>query len=263
MPKLALLLIGMLAAMSMPANAASPDAVKELAPSGRLRAAINFGNPVLAQKDPATGEAKGVSVALARELGRQLGVPADLVPFTEAGQVADAATRDGWDVAFLAIDPVRGAAIDFTASYVIIEGTYAVPTASPLRNAAEIDRTGVRVGVAKDSAYDLYLTRTLKQAEIVRGANTAASIALFEQGQADALAGVKQPLQAYVRAHPEARLVEGRFMEIEQAMCVPKGRPAGYRFVRDFIETTKASGFVAEALADSGRGDVTVAPAAP
>ena len=140
-----------------------PSGVRsELAPSGKLRAAINFGNPVLAQKDPATGEPSGVSVDLARELGRRLGVPVELVTFDAAGKVFDALKTGAWDVAFLAIDPARASEIAFTAPYVVIEGTYLVPADSPLRTIGDVDREGVRVAVGNKSAYDLYLTRTLK-----------------------------------------------------------------------------------------------------
>jgi polar amino acid transport system substrate-binding protein len=245
------------------AGAAPSDAAKDLAPSGRLRAAINFGNPVLAQRDPATGEARGVSVALARELGRQLDVPVDLVPFTEAGQVFAAAKAGAWDIAFLAIDPVRAADIDFTAAYVVIEGVYAVPAASPLQRIEDIDRDGIRIGVTKGSAYDLFLARTLKQAQIVRAANSAEAVDLLPQGTVDALAGVKQPLVDYAATHPEMRVIPGRFMEIDQAMGVPKGREAGRRFLAGFVEAMKSSGFVAKALAASGQADVAVAPPAP
>src|SRR4051794_621686 len=146
----------------------SQAAARELAPSGTLRAAINFGNTVLAQKDPATGEPRGVSTELARELARRLGVPIEFVAFDAAGKVFDAIKAKTWDVAFLAIDPVRAAEIDFTGPYVVIEGAYAVPQDSPLRTVADVDRAGVRVAVARASAYELYLTRALKHATLVR-----------------------------------------------------------------------------------------------
>jgi polar amino acid transport system substrate-binding protein len=254
---------GAVLALSVAANAAPTDAAKELAPTGRLRAAINFGNPVLAQKQPTTGEPGGVSVALAQELGRRLGLPVDLIPFAEAGQVTAAAKDGKWDIAFLAIDPVRAAGIDFTAPYVLIEGTYAVPSGSPLQRIEDADADGVRVGVAAGSAYDLFLGRKLTQARIVRAANTAASVDLLLRGDVDALAGVRQPLAALVAAHPELRLIPGRFMEIDQAMGTPKGRETGLRFLNSFVEEMKASGFVAAALATSGQRDVPVAPPAP
>jgi len=243
------------------AGTAPPEVARELAPTGKLRAAINFGNPVLAQKDPATGEARGVSVDLARELGRRLDVPVELVTFDAAGKVFDA--RGAWDVAFLAIEPARAAEIAFTAPYVVIEGTYLVPVGSPLRAIEDVDREGVRIAVGNKSAYDLYLTRTLKRAQIVRAPTSPAAVELFVRERLDAAAGVKQPLVQYARSHPEVRVVDGRFMAIQQAIGTPRGRERGARYLREFVEEMKASGFVAAGLARSGQADATVAPAAP
>jgi polar amino acid transport system substrate-binding protein len=238
----------------------STPAVKELAPSGKLRAAINFGNPVLAQRGP-NGEPRGVSAALARELAKRLNVPVDFVTFDEAGKVAEAASQDRWDVAFLAIDPKRAATIDFTPAYVLIEGTYLTRTNSPLQKVEDVDKDGIRVAVAENSAYDLYLTRNLKHAQLVRGVNSAAAVSDFEQGKVDVLAGVRQPLDTYARSHPGTRVMEGRYMSIQQAMCSPRGREAAARYLQGFIEEMKESGFVAKALAESGQS-ATVAPAA-
>jgi len=231
-----------------------------LAPSGTLRAAINLGNPVLAQRSSSGGEPRGVSAELARALAQRLGVPVRFVIFDEAGQVAAAATKDTWDVAFLAIDPVRAATIAYTAPYVLIEGVYAVPAASPLDSVAAVDRPGVRICVAEHSAYDLYLTRALKQAELVRLTNGAKSEAEFLAGNCEAIAGVKQPVQGLVQAHPGLRLLPGRFMAIQQAMAVPKAHEAGLGLVRAFVEEAKASGLVRKALDASGQRDAEVAP---
>jgi polar amino acid transport system substrate-binding protein len=242
---------------------APPEVVKDLAPTGRLRAAINFGNPVLAQRDPSTGTPRGVSVDLARELGRRLNVPVDLVTFDAAGKVFDALGTNAWDVAFLAIEPARAAQIAFTAPYVVIEGTYLVPANSPLRSIEDVDRDGVRIAVGNKSAYDLYLSRTLKRARIVRAPTSPAAIELFMTDRLEAAAGVKQPLVAFARSHPNVRVMDGRFMAIEQAMGTPKGRDAGARYLREFVEEMKASGFVAAGLARSGQGDAAIAPPAP
>ncbi len=239
-----------------------PEATKALAPTGKLHAAINFGNPVLAQKDPTTGAPGGVSVDLARELGRRLGVPVELVTFDAAGKVFDALGSGAWDVAFLAIEPVRAAQISFTAPYVHIEGTYLVRTDSPLRAIGDFDRDGVRIAVGNKSAYDLYLSRTLKRAQLVRAPTAPASIELFVKERLDFVAGVKQPLVHYAAANPGYRVIEGRFMLIEQAMGTPQGRAAGARYLREFVEEMKASGFVARALERSGQRDATVAPPA-
>ena len=237
----------------------SPDVVKDLAPTGKLRVSINLGNIVLAQQDPATGALGGVTVELARELGRRLDRAVDLVPFDGAGKAFEALKAGALDVVFLAIEPVRANEIDFTAPYVLIEGVYMVPKESPLKSVADVDRKGVRIGVNKGSAYDLFLTRTLKSAELVRGEN---GVELFVQQKLDAAGGVKQPLVAYAQAHPEVRIMDGRFMEIQQAMGTPKGRAAGAGYLRGFIEEMKASGFVADALKRSRQFDAAVAPPA-
>src|SRR5215470_290565 len=212
------------------------DVARELAPAGRLRAAINLGNPVLAQRDAAAGEPRGVSVDLARELGRRLALPVELVVYDAAGKVADAARTDAWDVAFLAIDPARASDIDFTAPYVVIEGTYAVPADSALRTIDDVDREGVRVAVGNKSAYDLYLTRTLKRATLVRAETSPEAIEMFLKDRLEAVAGVKQPLVRLAERNPGVRVMQGRFMQIEQAMGTPKGRGGGATYLRNFVE---------------------------
>jgi polar amino acid transport system substrate-binding protein len=239
-----------------------PGARSDLAPTGKLRAAINFGNPVLAQKDPASGEPRGVSVDMARELGRRLGVPVELITYDAAGKVFDALKTGAWDVAFLAIDPARATGIAFTAPYVVIEGTYLVPADSPLRTIQDVDRDGVRVAVGNKSAYDLYLTRTLKRAQLVRVPTSPEAIDVFLKDKLEVAAGVKQPLVQFAKTHPNVRVMDGRFMVIEQAMGTPKGREAGLLYLREFVEEMKASGFVARGLEKSGQGDATVAPRA-
>jgi polar amino acid transport system substrate-binding protein len=241
----------------------SADVVKDLAPTGKLRAAINLGNMVLAQKDAASGELGGVTVDLARELGRRLAVPVELVPFDAAGKVFEALKSGAWDIAFLAIEPVRAAEISFTAPYVIIEGVYMVPSDSTLRAVADVDREGVRIAVNKGSAYDLYLTRTLKHATLVRGES---GTDLLLNDKLEAAAGVKQPLVEFAKTNPKLRIMPGRFMEIRQAMGTPRvrlaGREAVPRYLHAFVEEMKASGFVAKALARSHQPDAAVAPPA-
>ena len=201
---------------------AAPDVVKDLAPTGKLRVAINFGNIVLAQKDPATGAPRGVTAELAQELGKRLGVPVEFHGFDGAGKVFEAVKAGGIDILFLAIEPVRAAEIAFTAPYVLIEGVYMVPKTSPLKAVTDVDRGGVRIGVNKGSAYDLFLTRTLKHANLVRGED---GVALFKQAGLEATAGVKQPIMLYAASDPQVRVLPGRFMEIRQAMGTPQGRP--------------------------------------
>jgi len=242
----------------------SPEVVKDLAPTGTLRAAINLGNSVLAQGSPQ--EPRGVTVDLARELARRLGLRLEMTTYDAAGKVFEALKAGSWDIAFLAIEPVRAAEIAFTAPYVIIEGNYMVPANSPLQSVADVDRAGVRIAVAKGSAYDLYLTRTLKNATLVRAPTGPAALDMFVADKLEAAAGVKQPIVAYANSHPGLRVIEQRFMAIEQAMGTPKaryqGREAAPRYLRAFVEEMKASGFVADALKRSNQPDAAVAPPA-
>jgi polar amino acid transport system substrate-binding protein len=252
-------------ALGPSAWAAPPEAVKELAPGGTLHAAINYGNPVLARRPASGDEPRGVSAELARELARQLGVAVQFVIFNQAGQVTEAlkANPKAWDVAFLAIDPVRAQGIVFSPPYVVIEGAYLVPKASALQTVESVDGAGKRIATTTGSAYDLYLTRALKNAQLVRFKTWDEATAAFEAQHLEALAGVKQPVVAYAATHPDTRVVPGRFMAIEQAVATPLGRTAGAAFLRTFIEQMKASGFVAGALSASGQDKSAVAPAAP
>ena len=233
----------------------------ELAPTGTLRAAINFGNPILATKDPATGEPRGVSVDLARELGKRLGVPVELVTFNAAGKVVEAVKAAQVDIAFVAIDPVRANDMLQTPPYVIIEGAYLVRNDSPIRRNEEVDRAGNRIAVGNGSAYDLYLTRELKAAKLVKAPTSPAVTDLFVAQNLEVAAGVKQQLQADAKRLPGLRLLDGRFMVIEQAMGLPKGRDSGARYVSAFVEEMKSSGFVAAALQRHGIEGALVAPA--
>ena len=248
-------------AQTTPAERASmstvpADAVKELTPTGKLRAAINLGNMVLAQ---GTADApRGVTVDLARELAKRLGVELQLMPYDGAGKAAEGAKTGVWDICFLAIEPVRAAEIAFTAPYVLIEGVYMVPKDSALNTVADVDRAGVRISVNKNSAYDLFLTRTLKNATLIRSDDGVGS---FVKDKLEATAGVKQPIVAYAKTHPEVRVIDGRFMEIHQAMGTPQGRPAAAAYLKKFVEEMKASGFVADALKRSNQPDAAVAPA--
>lgn len=238
----------------------SERVLRELAPAGRLRVAINYGNAVLAQRDERTGEPRGITADLARELARQLGVPVEFVTYDGAGKIVAMAASNEWDVAFMAIDPLRAEQILFTPPYLIIEGAYLVRAEAPFRHVDDLDRAGVRIAVGKGAAYDLFLTRTLKNAALVRAPSTSAVIGLFVAEGLDAAAGIRQPLEAAAREHPEWRVIPGRFMAIEQAMCTPAGREEGGKYLAAFIAEMKTSGFVAEALAWHGQRDVTVAP---
>ena len=238
----------------------SPSAAaSDLAPSGKLRAAINFGNPVLAGRD-ATGGPCGISVDLARELARHLNVAIEFVPYDAAGKVVEGLNSQAWDVCFLAIDPLRAADISFTAPYAVIEGVYLVAEASPVRSNAEVDRPGTRVGVIVGSAYDLYLSRELKQATIVRTASSDAVMELWVAGKLEAVAGVKPQLEADARRISGLRMLPGRFMAINQAMGTPRGRGAAARYLHDFVEEMKTSDFVARAFASNRITGAAMAP---
>lgn len=232
---------------------------KEFAPSGVLRAGINLGNPVIAQPDPGGGEPRGVGPALARGLAARLGLPVAFTTYETAGKLADAVTRDAWDVAFLAIDPERAKEIAFTEAYVHIEGTYMVRADSALRRVKDVDREGARVAVGLKTAYDLYLTRNLEHARLVRSASSKSALAQFVAEGLDAVAGVRQPLVAAARSLPGMRVMEDSFMVIRQAAAVPKGRPEALAYLDRFIEDAKASGFVARSLEESGVA-ATLAP---
>jgi polar amino acid transport system substrate-binding protein len=234
-----------------------------LAPGGKLRAAINLGNPILAGTDPATGAARGVSVDLAHALGQRLGLDVEPVVVDAAATSVDAVTQERADVGFFAIDPVRGAGIAFTAPYVLIEGCYLVRDGSPIRANEEVDRAGNRVAVGRGSAYDLYLTRELKHATIERAPTSPAVVEHYVLHGLEVAAGVKQQLEADARRIGGQRLLPGRFMVIQQAMGLPKTRGAkAAAFLAAFVEEMKASGFVAAALARHGIEGASVAPAA-
>lgn len=236
------------------------NVVSDLAPSGKLRAAINFGNPVLASRD-AQGQPKGVSVDLATELAKRLGVPLEVVPFDAAGKVVEAGKAGQWDIGFVALDPARAQDIAQSPPYVVIEGAYLVRQSSQIKSNGEVDRPGNRVVVGPRSAYDLYLQRSLKQAKIVHAPSSPLVVDFYLKGDYEVAAGVKQQLEADAKKNPGVRILPGRFMVINQAMASQRAKPAGAKYVREFIEDMKASGFVAKALERHGIQGAGVAPA--
>ena len=223
----------------------SNAARRDLAPSGVLRAAINYGNPVLARRDPGP-EPGGISADLARELARRLDLPLAFVTYEQAGQVFAGFEDDAWDVCFMAIEPARAEKLAFTAPYVLIEGVYAVPADSGMAQPADVDRDGVRIGVVQGSAYDLFLTRGLTRATLVRVPKAAEVPALLSNGKVDVVAGVKPQIEGIVRALPATRLVPGAFMAIRQAMATARAKRAGAAYLATFIDEAKASGLVHE-----------------
>ncbi|MEJ5991633.1 ABC transporter substrate-binding protein [Ramlibacter sp. PS3R-8] len=240
----------------------APDVVRAFTPTGKLRASINTGNPILAAAD-ATHGARGVSVDLARGFAQRLGVELELLVFDTAIKSVEAVTQEQADIGFFAIDPKRGEGIHFTAAYVLIEGCYAVRNDSPIQANEQVDRPGTRVVVGKGSAYDLFLTRELKQATILRAPSSQAVVEMFLDQGAEVAAGVKQQLEADVLPLGNLRLLPGRFMVIQQAMGCPRSRGAeAAAALASYVEEMKRSGFVAEALQRHGITGAAVAPAA-
>ena len=234
-----------------------------LAPTGRLRASINLGNPILVNADPATGRARGVSVDLAHALAARLDMPLETIEFTAAAKSVDAVAAEAADVGFFAIDPARGAAIAFTDAYVLIEGAYLVRADSPLQANEEVDRAGTRIVVGQGSAYDLYLTREIEAARFVRVPTGPAIVETLAAGGADVAGGIRQALADVARERPGLRLLPGRFMVIRQAMGLPRSRgEAAAVALSAFVEEMKACGFVADALARHGIAGASVAPPA-
>lgn len=244
--------------MTLPA-----DIVQAFTPTGRLRASINLGNPILAGKRADTGEVYGVSVDLARGFAQRLGVELELVVVDAAGKSVDLVTNEQADIGFFAVDPKRGEGIHFTAPYVLIEGCYLVRNDSPLQANEQVDHAGIRLVVGKGSAYDLFLTREIKAATLERAPTSPAVVDFFIEHGADVAAGVKQQLEADASRIGGLRLLPGRFMVIQQAMGCPKGRgEAAAQALRAYVEEMKATGFVAQALARHGIEGASVAPAA-
>ncbi|MFD4414657.1 transporter substrate-binding domain-containing protein [Streptomyces sp. NPDC058476] len=242
----------------MTTGTGSAAIAKDLAPSGSLRASINLGNPVLAQGTPQAPA--GITVDLAREIGARLGLPVEFLCFDAARKSYEAMAEGRADICFLAVEPAREAEVAFTAPYVVIEGVYAVPRDSDLTSVADVDRPGVRVGVKRGSAYDLFLSRTLRDASVVRGDE---GVEVFGAEGLEVAAGIRQPMTEFVAAHPELRLIEERFMQIRQAVGTTTARgPETVRFLRDLVEELKASGFVADALRRAHQSETLVAPPA-
>lgn len=239
----------------------SPAIRNDLAPSGTMRVGVNHSNPILSSKNPASGELTGLIIDLSNELARRTGVKVAYVSYETAGKMVEGLKQGAWDIGWLAIDPARATEIDFTAPHIVIEGTYLVPARSTFRTATDVDRVGIRIGTNLNSAYDLYLARSLKHAQRVTVQNPDAVVELLATGKADVVAGVRQALEAQARRLPELRVLDDRFMAINQAAGIVKGRDAGAKYLRDFVEEAKATGLVAQALERAGIHDVAVAPA--
>ena len=241
-----------------PNQSASPGA--HLAPSGTLRAGINLGNPVLAVRDPATGELRGVAIDIARELAARVDVPLRFVTYDSAARMAEEAPTGAWDVAFLGADPARETDITFTAPYLTLEATYLVPAGSRLQVPADVDAPGVRIAARPRSAYDLALRRIITRAQLVYPEGGLTDVDLVVTGRADALASLRDVLVNTATSMPGSRVLDGHFATIAQAIGVPKGRESASAYLEEFLAAIKKDGFVADAIRRTGARGASVAP---
>lgn len=230
-----------------------PEAARsELTPTGKLRAGMNLGNALFTTKGVATGELRGVSVDVMRELASRLGVPVEFVVYATPGDVADASGAGTWDVAILAIEQTRAEKIAFSPAMTEIEATYVVHKDSALHSAEQVDTLGTRISTPEKAGYELYLTRTLRNATLVRTKGVQASIDLFNERRTDALAGLKPALLESMDKIPDGRLLEGKFMSVNHGLGIPRERPAAVEYLKAFVEEMKASGFVARSVERHG-----------
>ena len=237
-------------------------ALQDIAPTGTLRVGLNYQNFLLVLKDAPDGTPRGIAPDLGRELARRLGVPVEFVPYENAGRLADSVGEGRWDVAFLGSEPSRASTIAFSAAYLEIPVTFLVPPGSPSRTVAEVDREGVRIAVSEKSAYDLYLTRTLKHAKLVRVAGIPASFERFRDDKLEALGGLKPQLVADQQKLPGSRVLEGQVTGVQQSIGTPRARTQAAAFLREFVEDIKASGLVGRTIEANGVRGVAVAPPA-
>ena len=237
-------------------------ALQEIAPTGTLRVGLNYQNFLLVLKDAPDGTPRGIAPDLGRELARRLGVPVQFVPYENAGRLADSVGEGRWDVAFLGSEPSRASTIAFSAAYLEIPVTFLVPPGSPIRAIAEVDREGVRIAVSEKSAYDLYLTRTLKHAKLVRVTGIPASFERFRDDKLEALGGLKPQLVADQQKLPGSRVLEGQVTGVQQSIGTPRARTQAAAFLREFVEDIKASGLVGRTIEANGVRGVAVAPRA-
>jgi len=232
-------------------KAIDPTTLKSFAPSGSLRVGINLGNPVLASEDGATKQLSGISVDIANEIGKRINLPIQLIPFKSASATVDGIKNGELDMVFVAIDPVRGADISYTPAYIQIEGAYMVKASSPLKSNVEVDVAGTEIVVGKGSAYDLYLTREIKNATLLRAASSQAVIDDFMSGKGNVAAGVKQQLESDAKRYEGLRMLPGRFMVINQSIGIPKARPDFEKttaYLSEVITQLKQSGFIVNSM---------------
>lgn len=235
------------------------DLAPSLSPSGKLKIGLNYSNFLLVIGDDANGEPKGIAPDLGRELARKTGMPFEFVKFDAAGKLFDAVKSAQCDVGFLGAEPQRADEVDFTNAYLEIPVTFLVPAGSPIKTIADVDREGVRIAVSERSAYDLYLSRTLKKAQLIRTKGIPASYDAFMAQKLEVLGGLKPKLVEEQARTPGSRVLDGQITGVQQAIGAPKGRPAAAKYLRDFAEEVKRSGFVAKAIEKHGVKGVRVA----
>ena len=240
----------------------SPEIIAELAPTGVLRAAVNLANFLLVTGKSAAGDPEGVSPDMAREVARRLGVEVKYLPFKSPGELADAAANGAWDIGLIGAEPQRAETIAFTAAYCEIEATYLVPAGSSLKSIGDVDAAGVRIAVTGRSAYGLWLDRNIKKAELVRTDTLDSAFDQFVRDKLEALAGLKPRLLTDLENLPGARLIDGKFTSVQQAIGTPRKNTAGAAFLRDFVEEAKASGMVARFIDRHKVRGLSVAPLA-
>jgi polar amino acid transport system substrate-binding protein len=238
----------------------SPATQKDLAPTGKLRVGLNYGNFLLVLRDKPDGTPQGIAPDLARELGRRLEMSVEFVKFDAAGKLADGVKSGAWDVAFLGNEPQRAAEIAFSPAYLEIPVTYLVPAGSPIKSIADVDKKGVSIAVADKSAYHLFMMRELKNAELVSADGIDGSYKLFIDSKLDALAGLKPRLLTDQQKNPGSRVLDGQLTVVQQSIGVPKSRETAARYLKEFAQDVKKSGFVAEAIARHKVPGVSVAP---
>src|SRR5262245_37216321 len=241
-------------------SSVSPATQKDLAPSGKLRVGLNYGNFLLVLKDKPDGTPQGIAPDLARELAKRLEMSIEFVKFDAAGKLADGVKSGQWDVAFLGNEPQRAAEIAFSPAYLEIPVTYLVPAGSQIKTLADIDKKGVRIAVANKSAYHLFLMRELKNAELVTAEGIDGSYKLFLDAKLEALAGLKPRLLNDQSKNPGSRVLDGQVTAVQQSIGTPKSREAAARYLKEFAADVKKSGFVADAIKRHNVPGVTVAP---
>lgn len=240
----------------------SPEIIAQLAPRGLLRAGINLSNFLLVTGRDAHGNPEGVSPDMARAVAERLGVAVRLVPYASPGLLADAVGTDSWDIGLVGAEPQRAEKIAFSAAYAEIEATYLVPAGSPIATIADVDRPGVRIASTARAAYDLWLERNIAQATLLRVEGLDGALNLFTEQKLEALAGLRPRLLKDVETLPGARILDGQFSAVQQAIGTARANAAAAAFLRDFVEEAKASGLVARLIAKHGVRGLSVAPAA-